>query len=151
MKLKVVFLFCLFVLTGCFRVFAQDIQGSSDHPLFSRIPGFSINDYMVEEPGIYSFHADQDSIITVEGKKTTIHYMCNCVESPLRIIRSFSNSVRPNGGRSIEYSDNRIYINLKKNGREYWAEVYAGQDDYFLTIIELNPVIENNSGTIKQQ
>jgi len=137
MKLKLLSLLGLLLFTGMTEVFAHDIQGSSDHPLFNRIPGFSINDYMVEDPGLYSFHADQDSLITVEGKKTTIHYMCNCVESPLRIIRIFSNSVRPSGGRSVEYGDNRIYINIKKDGREYWAEVYAGEDDYFLTVIEL--------------
>lgn len=119
-----------------FRSAAQDIQDSSDHPLFSRIPGFSIHDYMVEEPGIYTFYADQDSLITLEGKKTTIHYVCNCLESPLKIIRSFSNASRQNGGKSVEFGDNRIYIHQRKKGLECWAEIYAGEHDYFLTVIE---------------
>ncbi|MFH1119225.1 MAG: hypothetical protein V1775_05335 [Bacteroidota bacterium] len=141
MKSRIITLICLLVASGSFSSYAQDIQGSCDHPLFSRIPGFSINDYMVEEQGSYTFHVDQDSIVTLEGRKTTIHYLCNCDESPLKIIRNFSNSVRQIGGKSLEYSDNRIYIRVSKDGKVYWAEVYAGEADYFLTIIELNVVI----------
>jgi hypothetical protein len=136
MGFRIFHLIILILIFGNQRMAAQDIEGSTDHPLFNRIPGFSINNYMVEDPGIYNFFIEEDHEISPEGKKTTIHYKCNCQESPLRIIRNFSDEIKKIGGKSLEYSDNRIYINVRKDGTEYWAEVYAGEDYYFLTIIE---------------
>ena len=45
-----------FFQATCFALFpvflpAQDIEGSKDHPLFSRMPGFVITDYSYEEFG----------------------------------------------------------------------------------------------------
>jgi len=119
---------------------AQDIAGSKDHPMFNRISGFNITEYNVEEFGTYTFTLDGERESIVEGTKTTIHYECDCEEAPLKIVRNFTNAIKNIGGSIYEPYKNRGYMFLKQGNKETWAEVYASDYYYDLTIVEKGEV-----------
>jgi len=130
----------LAILIFCSLSFSQDIEGSKDHPMFNRITGFNITEYNVEEFGTYTFTLDGESEAIVEGTKTTIHYECDCEEAPLKIVRNFTNAIKNIGGSIYEPFKNRGYMFLKQGDKETWAEVYAGDYYYDLTIVEKGEV-----------
>ena len=119
---------------------AQDIAGSKDHPMFNRLTGFSIVQYEEEDFGAHIFYDVNDNENNVEGKKTFIKYECENEVGALKIIRNFSNAIKKIGGTAYESSGNRTYLYLKEGNRETWAEVFAGDYDYDLTIIEKGEV-----------
>jgi len=130
----------LLLITAAPFLFAQDIEGSKDHPIFNRITGFNITEFNVEEFGTYTFTLDGESESIVEGTKTTIHYECDCEEAPLKIVRNFTNAIKNIGGSIYEPFKNRGYMFLKQGNKETWAEVYAGDYYYDLTIVEKGEV-----------
>jgi len=135
----------LFVLSSLFIIlffnsFAQDIEGSNDHPMFTRLSGFYITDYREDDFGSHNFYDENDKEITVEGKKTFIKYESENEVGQLKILRNFSNAVKKIGGKAFEQAGNRVYMNIKQGNKETWAEVYAGDYDYDLTIIEKGEV-----------
>ena len=124
----------------CSLSFPQDIEGSKDHPMFNRISGFHITEYNVEEFGTYTFYMDAEKEEIIEGTKTTIHYECDCEEAPLKIVRNFTNAIKNIGGKSYEPYNNRGYMFIKQGNKETWAEVYASDYYYDLTIVEKGEV-----------
>jgi OmpA-OmpF porin, OOP family len=128
----------LFIL--CSLSFSQDIAGSKDHPMFNRISGFSIKEYTVEEFGSYTFTLDGETESIVEGTKTTIYYECECEEAPLKIVRNYTNAIKNIGGKVYEPYQNKGYMFLKQGNKETWAEVYASDYYYDLTIVEKGEV-----------
>ncbi len=130
----------LSLLVFCLPSFSQDIEGSKDHPMFNRLSGFYITDYSAEEFGSYVFYDENDMETTVEGMKTFIHYENEKEVGALKIIRNFSNAIKKIGGKAFESSGNRTYLYIKQGNMETWAEVFAGDYDYDLTIIEKGEV-----------
>lgn len=124
----------------CSLTIAQDIEGSKDHPMFNRISGFSIKEYTVEEFGSYTFTLDGETESIVEGTKTTIYYECECEEAPLKIVRNYTNAIKNIGGKAYEPYQNRGYMFLKQGNKETWAEVFASDYYYDLTIVEKGEV-----------
>jgi outer membrane protein OmpA-like peptidoglycan-associated protein len=124
----------------CPLSFSQDIEGSKDHPMFNRISGFYITDYAVEEFGSHLFYDENDNEVTVEGIKTFISYQSENEVGALKIIRNFSNAIKKIGGKALEQAGNRVYLNIKQGNKETWAEVFAGDYDYDLTIVEKGEV-----------
>ena len=125
----------------CFALFpvflwAQDIEGSKDHPLFSRMSGFTITDYSYEEFSTGDFVDENEKDVTVEGEKTYIYYENEALVAPLKIIRNYTNAAKEIGGKAVEYTGNRAFINIRKNGKEVWAEINAGDNYYYITIVE---------------
>jgi OmpA-OmpF porin, OOP family len=139
MKQSIIVFSCLFFLFYSL-CFAQDIAGSKDHPMFNRISGFYITEYNVEDFASEEFVDENGNDIKVEGKRTYIRYECDCEEAPLKIIRNYSNAAKNIGGKSYEYSDNSVYINIKKGNMETWVNVWASPEVYILTIIEKGEV-----------
>ena len=121
-------------------LYAQDIEGSKDHPLFSRMPGFVITDYSYEEFGAGEFYDENDNYILVEGEKNYIYYESEELVAPLKIIRNNTNAAKEIGGKAVEYNGNTAYINIKNDGKEIWAYVYADYYDYTLTGVEKGEV-----------
>lgn len=119
---------------------SQDIPGSKDHPMFNRISGFNIKEYTFEEFGSYTFTLDGENESIVEGTKTTIYYECDCEEAPLKIVRNYTNAIKNIGGKIYEPYNNRGYMFLKQGNKETWAEVYASDYYYDLTIVEKGEV-----------
>ena len=132
---------------GSVTLLAQDVTGSTDHAMFSRMPGFYISDYGVEEFASEEFVDELGNDRTIEGKKTLIRYECACNESPLRIIRNYANAAAKVGGKSYEYSDNSLYINIVKGPHETWVNVWASTDVYMLTIVEKGEMVQDITAT----
>ena len=130
----------LTLLLFCSLSFPQDIEGSKDHPMFNRISGFYIADYVAEDFGTHEFYWENDQYVMVEGKKTYIYYECDCEDAPLKIIRNYSNAAKKIGGKSYEYTDHTTTIFVKEGNKETWVEVWATPETYSLTIIEKGEV-----------
>ncbi|MBE0571228.1 MAG: OmpA family protein [Ignavibacteriaceae bacterium] len=128
------------IIIFCSLSFAQDIEGSKDHPMFNRLTGFFITQYEEEEFGSHIFYDLNDNELNVEGEKTFIRYESENEVGALKIIRNFSNAIKKIGGTAYESSGNRTYLYLKEGNKETWAEVFAGDYDYDLTIIEKGEV-----------
>ena len=125
----------------CSLSFPQDIEGSKDHPMFNRLTGFYIADYSVQDFDSHLFYDENDNEITVEGKKTFINYASENEVGQLKIIRNFSNAIKKIGGKAFESPiGNRVYLYIKQGNKETWAEVFASDYDYNLTIIEKGEV-----------
>lgn len=125
---------CLALVTVCLH--AQDIEGSKDHPLFSRMPGFSIADYRYEEFGSDDFYDENENDLTVEGVKTYIYYESEDLVAPLKVLRNYTNAAKSIGGQAVEYTGNLAQISIRKDGKEVWARIEAGDYYYILTIVE---------------
>ena len=127
------------VIILCSISLPQDIEGSKDHPMFNRMTGFYIVDYIAEDFGTHQFYyRDKDDV--VEGKKTSISYVSDNEVGALKIIRNFSNAIKKIGGQAFEEGENRVVLFVKKGNAETWAEVYSYSDSYNLTIIEKGEV-----------
>ena len=130
----------LSIFICCSLSYTQDVAGGKDHPMFNRISGFNITEYNAEDFGSYIFYDMNGNEVNVEGSKTYIYYECNCEEAPLKIIRNFSNAIKNIGGTAYEPYNNRAYMFIKQGNKETWAEVYAGEYYYYLTIVEKGDV-----------
>jgi len=140
MKTETIIISIIMILLFTSYCTAQDISGSKDHPMFNRISGFYISDYVAEDFGTHEFYYENDQYVNVEGKKTYIYYECDCEDAPLKIIRNFSNAAKKIGGKSFEYTDHTATIFVKEGNKETWVEVWATPETYSLTIIEKGEV-----------
>ena len=55
----------------------QDVKGSKDHPLLSRMPDFRITGYKDTEYDSYRFNNQDKKLETIEGHKYYIEYNLN--------------------------------------------------------------------------
>lgn len=140
MKTITFLLVILFILLFTSYCPAQDVAGSKDHPMFNRLSGFYITDYKEDEFGSHLFYDENDNETVVEGRMTFIKYESENEVGALKIIRNFANAIKKIGGKALESSGNRVYLNIKQGNKETWAEVFAGDYDYDLTIIEKGEV-----------
>lgn len=126
-----------------------DVEGSKDHPMFTRMPGFYIEDYQTSD-----FDSNQFIVSTkvegdwqeksVEGKKTVIRYTLQegaKGPSPLQIIRNHQNAAEKIGGKKLYENDDpgarRLTMMVPGSGKETWVQVESGfPEEYVLTIIE---------------
>lgn len=138
---------CLFWLfLTSVLVFAQeDLPGSNDHPLFTRMPDFYIIDYEEKEFDTYEFYDSTGSKIIVEGHKFYIRYKIKEGVRPpsdLQIIRNYTNAIKKIGGTVFEQRY-QAYMKLKKNGMEIWAAVYGETGEtYSLYIVEKGELVQ---------
>jgi outer membrane protein OmpA-like peptidoglycan-associated protein len=98
--------------------------------------GFTITDYSFEEFGSEEFFDEQENPVMVEGEKTYIYYESEAEIAPLKVIRNYGNAAKQIGGKTIEYAGNQVNINIRKDGKEIWAKVYAGDYYYTVTVVE---------------
>jgi len=136
----------LLVLIACLLVTglslnAQDVKGSKDHPLLTRMPNFSITKYEVKEFDQFRFKNEQNKEFNVEGKKYQITYRLSegsPVPSYLQILRNFQNAITKVGGKKIYEDSINTYLKLEKDGRVTWVHVIAfgSGTHYTLDIIE---------------
>ncbi len=139
-----------FVVVMCFAMLfmvapplsaEQDIEGSKDHPLFTRMPNFHISEYEDKEFDSYEFELSRDKTHSVEGHKVAINYRLNEGAEPpsvLQVIRNFENAIRKVGGVVLYTSTYYSYLKVEKQGKEVWVEVHVSGNayDHELTIVE---------------
>ncbi|MBP1766022.1 MAG: yiaD 1 [Candidatus Aminicenantes bacterium] len=129
------------MLLAGFALAQQDVKGSSDHPLLSRMPNFYITKYEVKEFDQLNFKDEKGKPTAVEGKKYHIVYMVkegSQVPSILQILRNFQNAIEKIGGKKIYEDSINIYLKLEKDDLITWVHVlgFGGGKAYDLDILE---------------
>jgi len=134
----------LIMLAGIAPLIAQeDVEGSKDPALFTRMPGYHIYRYDDLQFDKYEFRISHEKTQVVEGHHFFIMYDQNNnvqAPSPLQIGRNYINAVKKIGGQLIyEYQDpgEDVVLKVVKNGMEVWAYVSAnGSGSYGIHLIE---------------
>jgi len=144
MKSVMAMIFSLFFVLASFGLSIaadQDIKGSTDHPLLSRMPNFFISDYKVSEFDSYKFIGQDKKPASIEGHKYYFIYRLNKgAEEPgeLKIRRNIQDALKKIGGNVI-FDDNfnkTSTIVLQKESKETWVEVRSYNNMYKLAIVE---------------
>jgi len=132
-----------FVLAGfVFSVAAeQDVKGSKDHPLLSRMPDFYISEYKDTEFDSHKFIGQDKKPVSIEGHKYYILYRLNkgaAEPGELKIRRNIQDALKKIGGKVV-FDDNFNKVSiivLQKEGKETWVEVRSYNNMYKQTIVE---------------
>ncbi len=90
---------CLVVLASIAIALAQDVKGSSDHPLLPRYEGSEIVVHQVERFADHQLRVstDRKASLELEGKVTRITYRAPADRSPLEVIRNYETALSAAG------------------------------------------------------
>ena len=142
MKLQTKAFICIFLSILFVSVaFAQeeDVEGSKDHPLLSRMKNYYISGYEELQYDSHDFYDEEDNEYIIEGRKWVIEYtLRDGVVAPgeLKVMKNYINAIKKIGGTIL--FDRGLYMKVAKGNKESWIEVWASDDgsDYTLTIVE---------------
>jgi len=129
-----------------FAANGEDARGSSDHPLFSRMPGFFISQYKDLEFDAFSkFMLGEGKAVSVEGRHITIRYALARAEtrpSETQIARNFEQAVAASGGTLVAKKRNDRFFKLKLGAQTIWVKMHPANRGsmYILDIIEEAPM-----------
>jgi outer membrane protein OmpA-like peptidoglycan-associated protein len=117
----------------------EDMEGSKDHPLLSRMKNFYISGYEELSYDSHEFYDAEDHEYIIEGHKWVIEYtLKEGVGAPgqLKVRKNYINAIKKIGGTIL--FDRGLYMKLARGNKESWIEVWASSDgsDYRLTIVE---------------
>lgn len=117
----------------------QDVEGSQDHPLLSRMKNYYISEYEEFAYDSHEFYDAEDNEYVIEGRKWEISYTLKEGFNPpgqLKVRKNFINAIKKVGGTIL--FERGLYMKLAKDNKETWIEVWASDDgsDYRLTIVE---------------
>lgn len=117
----------------------DDVKGSRDHWLFTRVPGFVIGEYSEVPFDGYSFGYAPGSP-RVEGRKTVIRYWARPdagSPTPLQICRNHAAAITKIGGTVVQDNGSNVAtVKLEKDGKEAWAEILCDRGRYQITVVE---------------
>ena len=137
------FLTGMLILTAISTSAQNDVEGSKDPALFSRMPGYNISRYDDLQFDQYEFIISNDKTQIVEGHSLYIIYQPNDniqLPSPLQIGRNYINAAKSIGGQLVyEFHDpgEDVVVKVVKNNMETWAYVSAnGNGSYSIHLIE---------------
>jgi outer membrane protein OmpA-like peptidoglycan-associated protein len=134
----------------------QDIKGSVDHPLLTRMPDFFIGVYEDKNYDKQEFLVQDGkkiSRVAVEGHKYYFQYsLKQNAKGPgdLKVVRNIENALTKIGGKVL-FEGERPWsatVKLLKDGKETWVTVSAWPTLYRLTIVEkeaMEQVVEANA------
>jgi len=109
-----------------------DVEGSKDHPGISRMPGYYIYEYRDTPFDAYEFRvATRDSWESrkVEGHRYDLRYnLKDNAQAPsqLQIVRNYQNAARAIGGKVLYDTSEMTTINFRKEGKDVWLSIEAG-------------------------
>jgi outer membrane protein OmpA-like peptidoglycan-associated protein len=121
----------------------DDADASKDHPMFSRMPGYYIDDYDVNDFGALDLEVEPGK--HVEGKFWQISYRIKEGArrfGPLQIGRNYTDLVLKQGGKrlgeTVNTSGGTSVAQLPRAGRNIWIQVsISDRGDYYeLAIVE---------------
>ncbi len=102
----------------------EDAPGSRDYPLFSRWPGYHIDDYEHKKFASYSYELE-DGEETVEGEYYRLSYYSKKGVEPaseLEIIRNYENAIRKAGGTVLFTEGDSFTVGkIVQDGKEIWV------------------------------
>jgi OOP family OmpA-OmpF porin len=133
---------CLFILLTApiLSVAQEDLQGSKDHPLLTRMPDFYISDYEYREFDTADFKDDKGEDIKVEGHIYDIFYeIKEGKKSPgkVQVLRNYENAIKKIEGSIIYEAGEEAWLKVRKAGKITWIYVDARTEgEYELLIVE---------------
>ena len=126
----------------------QDAEGSKDHPMFSRMPGYTIGEYDAQDFGAFDYwlNANADPIKKVEGKYWKLRYQLPegaKKAGPIQIGRNYTDLIIKRGGKKAYEALNSeggttVATLPVGGGRTLWlsVEVHNSGEVYELYIVE---------------
>ena len=119
----------------------EDVPGSTDHPLLSRMPGFFISDYDEKDFDQADFKSSKGDDIQINGRKFHIEYDIKDGEkapSEIQIIRNYENAIEKIGGSTVFEVPEETWLKVEKEGQITWVYVWAHSEgeSYELDIVE---------------
>jgi OOP family OmpA-OmpF porin len=143
---RIIWLAGVFLLAFSSIAFAQeDVKGCKDHPLFTRMANFYIENCKEEKFGQIDFRDEKGKEIKVEGKIYIIDYAIKegfTSPSALQVIRNYENAIKKIGGTKVYQEDQyEIWLKLDKQGKTFWVYVDSWHgggegESYGLQIVE---------------
>ncbi len=141
---------CLFafLVAPVLSVAQEDVPGSKDHPLLTRMPNFYISDYEYKEFDAADFKDDKGEDIKVEGHKYDIRYDIkegSNAPSELQILRNYENAIKKIGGSTVyEAGGEEAWLKVERGGKITWIYVYPHCDGgcYELIIVEKEAMVQ---------
>lgn len=134
--------FAFTALAGITAIWAQnDAEGSRDHPLITRMPGYYIDSYKVDEFAGYDPTVIGGKSVHWEGKKYSISYYRKegaAQVSMLQIVRNYQNALKTAGAMILGNDERRLAAELRKGGAMtgVYVEAYNDARNYEVTIVE---------------
>lgn len=136
----------LFALSVCaVQADEEDVTNAKDHPLFSRLPQYVINEYE-QNYNEQEFFLDSETKVRLEGRRTYLRYVIKDDAQPassLQILRNYANAISKLGGQAVyegetEESARQGTYKLVHKGQETWVKVAPGADGgvYDLVVLE---------------
>jgi outer membrane protein OmpA-like peptidoglycan-associated protein len=119
----------------------QDVKGSKDHPMLTRMQNFHISGYAENEFNSYKFIGADMKPVVIEGHKYYLEYKVNTgIAEPgeLKLRRNVQDALKKIGGKVV-FDDNfnkTSTIIVQKDGKETWIEVRSYNNMYRLNIVE---------------
>jgi len=141
--------FCLFslLLAPVLSVAQEDVPGSKDHPLLTRMPNFYISGYEYKEFDKADFKNDKGEDIKLEGHIYHIEYEIKKEKktpSELQVLRNYENAIKKIGGSMVYEAPGEAWLKVERGGKITWIYVYAHCDGgcYELTIVEKKAMVQ---------
>jgi len=137
------FVLLLLFMISAISIAEEDVPGSKDHPLLTRMPNFYIADYREKEFDQMNFKTHEGEDIKVEGRRYDISYEIKeehkATPSELQILRNYENALKKIGGTLVyEASPEETWLKLEKGNKTFWIYIFAHCDGecYELAITE---------------
>ncbi len=123
------------------RAADKDAAGCKDHALLTRIPDYWIQSCVQKQFDAYAFMSGANKTTKVEGQFWNIRYQppasLATKPSTLQLLRNVENAVKQVGGKLIAEDSSKAVLQIAKDGKELWVEVWADYTGkYILTIVE---------------
>ncbi len=121
----------------------DDRQGSSDHPLISRMPDFWIAVYKENAYESHAFRDSNDLEVSIEGRYYHIEYrLKKGGQEPGRLmtLENHQNALKGIGATTWRRGKSDLYAKVENEGQETWIQVHALDSLYRLTIVERTPM-----------
>lgn len=126
---------------------AQDVDGCKDHPLLSRMKGFSITECTTNFNKLETYNAAGEEL-QFEGYLTYIDYIFNTesgeMPSNFQIIKNYQDAILAKGGKKVYTDGNYGCFELKSNGKEYKIMIrdFYNGTNFRLYVLEMEAMVQ---------
>ena len=132
------------LLFSIISVFAQDAEGCTDHPLFNRMPNYTIRECTANF-GITDLVMIDGNSKTIEGYKTMVTYDFNTeggkqAYSFYQVVKNYENALAKYNVKRIYLASQYATLFCKSGEKSIWLGIEAASDvaeSYTLTIVEI--------------
>jgi OmpA-OmpF porin, OOP family len=132
---------CILLCVAIPALAQDDAEGSKDHSLFTRMPGFYISDYTAHDFDKFESPYLEGKEQIWEGKCTFISYSIkDGAKSPsmLAIERNYENAIKKIGGKILYRDDRVVEAKISRNGADTYVHVESHNEGtlYVLYVVE---------------